>query len=565
MITHWKIIVQCLQLKHQWRYNMTKKKFDDFEWDKDHRDNILLNTNNQQQMQSLLNETGSGFCLAKWTQVTMHLGNGLTHSCHHPGAHKIPLDLLKEDPGVLHNTPYKKKVRRQMLNDKRPGECDFCWRVEDNGQISDRTLKSLPAFSSPHHDTISNLSGDEDIYPTYVEVSFGRTCNFACAYCGPPFSSKWEQEIRQEGAYNILHNNYNHIKDHEIHYKNNEHNPYIEAFWEWFPEAYKHMYTFRITGGEPLLVKDTMKVIDFLLENPNPNLEFAINSNACPPGDMWEEFTTKIAKLTENKCVRKFDLFTSAEATGKQCDYIRDGMDWDQFTHNIEYFLKNTSNTRVIFMAAFNILSLPTFKDFLEWVLYLKKTYSYQGLLRWFEDEGFNMHEDHAKPYTDRILNREGDIHNRIGIDIPYVRHPEFLDPKICSRELIREYLIPALNFMYDNLGNVDYYSVNRFEDYECLKLKRNTIDCMLKAKQADENEVQQNIEIKKDRARFAMFVQEYDRRRGKNFLETFPELEDFYNLCIREYQEAFNAPDDFTFATFKKRQDHLKGKQGDE
>ena len=51
---------------------------------------------NQQKMKSLLDSTGPGFCLAKWTQVTMHLGSGLTHSCHHPGAHKIPLDELKE-------------------------------------------------------------------------------------------------------------------------------------------------------------------------------------------------------------------------------------------------------------------------------------------------------------------------------------------------------------------------------------------------------------------------------------------------------------------------------------
>jgi len=26
----------------------------------------------------------------------------------------------------------------------------------------------------------------------------------------------------------------------------------------------------------------------------------------------------------------------------------------------------------------------------------------------------------------------------------------------------------------------------------------------------------------------------EFDKRRGKNFLETFPEMEDFYNLCKR-------------------------------
>jgi len=30
-------------------------------------------------------------CYAKWTQVSMHLTNGMTHSCYHPPTHKIDL------------------------------------------------------------------------------------------------------------------------------------------------------------------------------------------------------------------------------------------------------------------------------------------------------------------------------------------------------------------------------------------------------------------------------------------------------------------------------------------
>ena len=32
-------------------------------------------------------------------------------------------------------------------------------------------------------------------------------------------------------------------------------NPYVDAFWKWWPELYRDLHTFRITGGEPLLVK----------------------------------------------------------------------------------------------------------------------------------------------------------------------------------------------------------------------------------------------------------------------------------------------------------------------
>ena len=42
---------------------------------------------------------------------------------------------------------------------------------------------------------------------------------------------------------------------------------------------------------------------------------------------------------------------------------------------------------------------------------------------------------------------------------------------------------------------------------------------------------------IRTDRTRFYLWVKEYDRRRGKNFLETFPEYTHFFNVCEAEYK----------------------------
>ena len=521
------------------------KSFADLQWDKEGHDGeeYSLNDKNRIQMRDLLNKTGKGFCLAKWTQVTMHLGNGLTHSCHHPGAHKIPLDELKENPGALHNTKYKMERRKEMLNGKRPTECDFCWRVEDNGEISDRVLKSLPTFSSPHHDKIAQLEGDEDIFPTYVEVSFNRTCNFACAYCGPAFSSKWEQEIKNHGPYDVFNHLFNPLKPGEKHYNNNETNPYIDAFWEWFPEAYKHMHTFRITGGEPLMIKDTVKVMDFLIENPNPNLCFAINSNGCPPGQLWEKFITKVQQLIDGNCVKRFELYTSAEATGKQCEFIRDGMDWDLFVTNITDFLRRTTQTKVIFMAAFNVLSVSTFQDFLKWVLELKKEFNYTGQFEWLEKIGYTRHDEGHLPYKERReLNKK--MHNRVGVDIPYLRHPQFLDATILDKKTVEKYLLPCLDFMYDNLGTGQWYSTGKFEDHEVLKLKRNVIDICSKTEMQYPSGLSSDYEIRHNRAKFAYFIKQYSDRRSKKFFTDFPEYKDFYNVCVREYLKIFSVDD---------------------
>ena len=408
-----------------------------------------------------LDGIGCGMCLAKWTQVTIHLGPGITHSCHHVGAHKIPLDELKNNPSALHNTIEKKMRRKEMREGKRPKECDYCWRIEDNTQeYSDRVWKSAANWSQVDKELIFNSDPMDDIYPRYVEVSFSNVCNFKCSYCGPAFSSKWTEEVKTKGPYKLYQTHYNGIKQSEVSYPNREDNPYIEAFWKWFPEAAKHMYTFRITGGEPLLSKHTFKVIDYLLANPQPHLHFAINTNACPPGDLWETFVKKIKQLEENKSVKYFSLYSSAESFGEHAEYSRDGMDWELFSKNLRYFLDNTNTSELMLMSAVNMLGLPSLTTYLRFVSKLKK----------------------------------GNV-DRIVADFAYVRHPEFLDIKIADKITIDKYLKPSIQYMISKKEN--------FSEYEYIKLNRIYEDCVARFKK--------DIDVSKERLQFLQFIKEYD------------------------------------------------------
>ena len=438
-----------------------------------------------------LDGVGCGLCLAKWTQVTMHLGTGLTQSCHHVKAHPILLDELKENPGALHNTGFKKEVRRKMLNDERPNECDYCWRVENNtSQYSDRVYKSGDHFSWEDFNAIKDSDWDTNFYPRYVEVSFSNVCNFKCSYCGPAFSSKWAEEVKQHGPYDLKTWSYNRIDATEMPILEREENPYIDAFWKWFPEAVKHMKVFRITGGEPLLSKHTQKVIQYLIDNPQPHLDFAINTNGCPPNNLWKKFTQSIKDLEENGAIKEFTLFTSAESTGKAAEYSRYGMDWNLFKDNVEYFARNTKS-KISFMCAFNIYSLSTFKEFLVWALHLKLSYT-----------------------------KFKKTSQRIQIDIPYVRNPTFLDVKVANKQLIKDYLKPALKFMQQNTGPT------AFRDVETAKLTRiyeDVIHRLDNEKFTKEQAEAQNMLYK--------FVLQYDKRRDTKFLEAFPEYKEFIEI----------------------------------
>ena len=283
----------------------------------EHNTNKCNNKMDRDKIKEELNSVGCGFCLAKWTQVTIHLQLGRTHSCHHPDTHPIPLNELKRNPSALHNTKFKKEKRKEMLEGTRPTECGYCWNVEDNSShYSDRIFKSSEPWSLPHMETIKSSNWREDFNPRYVEVAFSNTCNFKCSYCGPSFSSQWVQELERFGGYpttSDFNNLENLVNEGKMPFKASDPNPYVDAFWEWWPELYRDLDTFRITGGEPLLSKDTWGVLDYIIEQENPNreLHLAINSNLGVPDNLIDRFIEKINRIEDQQRVKDFDILNN--------------------------------------------------------------------------------------------------------------------------------------------------------------------------------------------------------------------------------------------------------------
>jgi hypothetical protein len=445
-----------------------------------------------QNTKAALDAVSPSFCAAKWKQVTMHLQNGHTHSCHHPSTHHIPLDEIKINPTALHNTEFKKKQRQMMLNGDRPAECDYCWRVEDQGgSHSDRVYKSADTWASPYIDDIKNKPWDDNVDPSYVEVSFGSVCNFKCSYCAPHISSQWMSEIEQYGAYptSDRFNNLEWIRSQNmIPILNREENPYVEAFWKWWPSMYNSLQHFRITGGEPLLNKNTYKVLDYIIEHPNPNLEVSINTNMNPPDELMNKFLEKVKIIVEEKKLKNFKIFTSAEAHGKQSEYIRFGMNYDLWLKNIHKTYQEVPTIQFTIMSTYNFLSLTSYLPFLNDVLEIK-----------------NMYGRYDEQRTPMLL------------DIPYLRFPNHQAVFIMEKDMIH-YLYDQVTHMYKNLEYKNWYgTANKgFFEHEADKLKR----IYNIAKDIPENEWT-NV----NRKNLVAFVDEHDRRRGTNFLETFPEF----------------------------------------
>jgi hypothetical protein len=190
---------------------------------------------------------------------------GDNHSCYHPRPQRIPLEEIAENPSALHNTKWKKQQRKIMLEGGRPEECYYCWNVENlpGENFSDRMFHNASTWIDAKSETemVKSLPWDQDYNPYFLEVSFGNGCNFKCGYCCPQASSLWEQEIRDHGNYDISYNQYgiDYLKTTKV-YKDDEDNPYVDAFWKWWPDLKKDLRVLRLTGGEALINPNTMKL-----------------------------------------------------------------------------------------------------------------------------------------------------------------------------------------------------------------------------------------------------------------------------------------------------------------
>ena len=439
----------------------------------------------------IMNEISPTFCMAKWHHTTIYLQTGETHSCYHPAPHKIPLDEIAVDPSVLHNTKEKISQRAEMMQGDKPAGCQYCWNIESLGEeyISDRHERNASIFTEQRLAAIK-ANPLAPVNPQYIEISFGNECNFKCGYCHPKHSSSYYKEIKDHGPYTMVKNHRNDIDWFKIYEE--ETNPYVEAWWRWWPEVSKTLTILRITGGEPLLQSSTWKLLDDLLINPLPDLELNINTNFGVKPILIDRLVEKINNLIANGCIRDFKIFTSIDTWGAPAEYIRTGLDLAVWERNLDTYLTKTA-LPVTFMCTFNILTVPNFQSLLEKILEWRGKYNGYEQNKW----------------------------QRIRFDTPFLKEPLQYDMNILPKDEFMPYMRSHLDFI---LANLDDKNRSKFNDLEYEKFLR-VVKYM-------ESAIYTLERLKEGRRDFFNWFKEYDSRRGTDFIKTFPELEDFYYEC---------------------------------
>jgi organic radical activating enzyme len=316
-----------------------------------------------------------------------------------------------------------------------------------------------------------------------LEIAFDRTCQFACSYCNPAFSSTWVNDIRRNGPYAGLtsdgRGHFNHTHDGAQLYKYGEPNPYVEAFFKWWEsDLHKTLQELRITGGEPLMSAHTWQLIEWFKSNKGKsNTRLAINSNLGTDVDV-----DRLLSAVEGVTV---DLYTSNEAIGLEAEYIRDGLVFDDWANNVERLLDSGKFRGLHVMCTINALCLSSLDSFLEMV--------YNWKLEYGQDA--------------------------INFSLNILRFPSFQSPLVLPNNIRTQYRDKLAQFIVSHKGD------SMFHEYEWNQLQR-LVDYLDVVKTPHSGAADQSI-LQQD---FKKFYTQYDQRRGKNFVEAFPALADWYN-----------------------------------
>lgn len=444
----------------------------------------------------VIDSISKSFCAAKWYNATIWLGHGQTTSCHHPPAHKIRMEQLDANPSAIHNTDHKKRMRQMMLEGTRPHECEYCWKVEDMARdnLSDRVFKT-EIYKDEDILAIPAMPWQQDIELKTLEISFNRTCNFACSYCNPAFSTSWVKDIKQYGPYrNIVSDGRGHfidtapwaasVTDEEAD------NPYIKAFWRWWNSSLSdNLEEIRITGGEPLMASSVWKLFEWFRDNPEKGkkMRYAVNSNLVPKDALMDKL------VQASHWVPHLELYSSGESYGKHAEYIRDGKNYDKWRNNIIRLITEGNFKRIHIMMTINSLCLASITEFMQDMIDIKRQYGSQ--------------------YCAMSLN--------------ILRFPSFQACAILPDHIKMKYK-EKLETWYKKQIELDERDPRNnhqlLNDWERAQTQR-LIDYLDVVKTPHKN----TAETPKLYNDFKNFYMQYDVRRGKNFRETFPkEFVDF-------------------------------------
>ena len=325
----------------------------------------------------------SNICPAPWYHMSTDTNGSIRPCCRYAQPHQqdqYKMPFMKDgNINQIWNGEKFKKLRQAFIDNKKPKECEICWKEEENNIRSYR--QNLTDWFPYCFD---NVNFDKNVAPPPTSFDFKVTnlCNMKCRICGPTASSLFLEEAKQ---YTNIEYDPQYLQSNKITQTSNR-----EVFLNWLP----HIRRIEITGGEPLVSPENKEMIELMVEKKEAHhIDLQITTN----GKIFNK------KFNENfKLFERVILCLSIDDIKERFEYQRYPSNWKKVKQNIDNFfeLDKDDNIEVFIYCTVSNHNVFYLDEYCQYFSYLNDNKYNFGLLH--HNDYWSIQNLH--PYAKQLL-----------------------------------------------------------------------------------------------------------------------------------------------------------------
>lgn len=319
------------------------------------------------------------FCLAPWTHTFISpqserrlcCGSREEHSFIHQyiDSSDTPHNRERFQPLTLEeywNSEKIRTVRKKMLKGEMPPECIICHKKELTiTPYKDYFTKELFPNLVDAAIASTDEAGRTTMKPRSFDYRFSNTCNFKCRMCGDLLSSSWEQEKRSHNSWSEESHPWMSAKvggEIKKFQKEVVEKEFLDAIVN---DEVEEIYW---VGGEPLLWDIHWQVMQFLVDSDRAkNIYIRYNTNLSrifwKGKDLFKDLLPHF---------KGYIVMPSIDGPGEIGEYIRTGLEWNEWVKNLEHALKycdTTKNQKIVLDVTITLPGLFGLKELVDFAM----------------------------------------------------------------------------------------------------------------------------------------------------------------------------------------------------
>ena len=227
------------------------------------------------------------------------------------------------------NSEHMRSVRRRMMAGETLPECEVCNDKLLNTSVYRSYFNSLFGHKYLQVAETTDTTGYTTMKPVSWDYRFSNLCNFKCRMCGDMLSSSWETEQRQHNMINWENPNTTwmipEVKKQIEQFQSEQ----IEAEFNQAVEEHRVEEVYWV-GGEPLMYEQHWRYMKRIIDlGDGKNVYARYNTNLSRVHykgiDLYRDILSNL---------RDWQICASLDGTKEIGEYIRTGLDYDQWLDN---------------------------------------------------------------------------------------------------------------------------------------------------------------------------------------------------------------------------------------